>query len=242
MSGISDRLIHDIASRVARRVAGADERALPTRYVLVALSGSGGALDADLGRLASQPRPVVAVADCETAGASAVAAALARVPSLTVVSGESAYDAVALVSGAERVVTPSLDLALASRVASMRPDTPAAKVVVRALLAGVPVEASLDASDFAVAPEAPAGAREALEGIVGRLRELGVDVGRTEPAPLAARASAAAYGAGKAHASQERFGFPKPLGELVEFLENRPCSIESGKPCVDCGVCEARGF
>ena len=42
--------------------------------------------------------------------------------------------------------------------------------------------------------------------------------------------------------SGETFTFAEPVSEFVEYLESRPCSIEVGKPCVNCGVCEARGF
>jgi hypothetical protein len=138
-----------------------------------------------------------------------------------------------------------MDLALASRVAAMQSDTPASRAVLRALLAGRPVEATLDEREFAVAPRAPAGARDALAEVLERLRRLGVAVAdRSEDPPSAARslAASAAYGAGRAHPSQERFTFPEPLDEFVDYLESRPCSIETGKPCVGCGACEARGF
>jgi hypothetical protein len=58
----------------------------------------------------------------------------------------------------------------------------------------------------------------------------------------AAAVAAVAAAAGAPHPSQERFTFAEPLDEFVEYLESRPCSIEAGKPCVNCGVCEARGF
>ena len=246
MTATPDQVLHDIASRVARRVASGNgiASALPAKYTLLALSGEGAGLGAEIARLAASAEPVVAVADCPAGAAGALATTLARLPRVKAVSGEEAFDTGRVVLGAERVVAPSMDLALASRVAAMQADTPASRAVLRALLHGVPVEASLDERDFLASPLAPAGIRQALEDVVGRLRQLGVVVhGRPAqheaPAP---RASAAAYGAGHSHPSQERFAVPEAVGEIVEFLENRPCSMETDKPCVNCGVCDSRGF
>ena len=208
------------------------------RYVVLALSGEGRGLDAALASLSGSGETAVAVADCATASAGALATALARVRSLRAVTGETAYDAATLVAGAVRVLAPSMDLALASRVATMQADTPAARAILRALLAGVPVDATLAEREFSVSASAPEGARRALDDVLARLRDLGVRVSGVADAVAAARAG----GAAGPHPSQERFGFSEPLGEFVEFLEGRPCSIETDKPCIGCGVCEARGF
>jgi hypothetical protein len=240
MPEISDHLLTDIAARVARRMAtgpAAPER-VPGRYTVLALSGEGRGLDAALEALAASGEPAVAVADCATSSTGAIATALARVRSLRALTGEASYDAVALVAGAVRVLAPAMDLALASRVASMQADTPAARTILRALLAGVRVDATLAEREFAVSASAPDGARRALDDVVARLRDLGVHVSDGAPKAVAARAGVPAG----PHPSQERFGFPEPLGEFVEFLEGRPCSIETDKPCVGCGACEARGF
>jgi hypothetical protein len=246
MTATPDQILHDIASRVARRVASGNgtAAALPARYTLLALSGEGAGLGAEIARLAASSEPVVAVADCPAGAAGALAITLARLPRVNAVTGEEAFDAGRVVSGAERVAAPSMDLALASRVAAMQADTPASRAVLRALLHGVPVEASLDERDFAASPLAPAGIREALEEVVARLRHLGVVVHGTParheaPAP---RASAAAYGAGHTHPSLERFAVPEAIGEIVEFLESRPCTMETDKPCVNCSACDSRGF
>jgi hypothetical protein len=232
MTGISDQVLNDIATRVARRVA--EDRAEPPapsgRYTVLALSGEGRGLDAALAALAEAACPVVAVADCAAGSAPALAAALARLRTVRALTGETAFDADALVAGADRVLAPAMDLALASRVAAMQTDTPAARAILRGLLAGVRVEASLADREFAVAASAPEGARRAVDDVLARLRELGVGI--AEPAP-----AAAAH-----HPSQERFGFLEPIGEFLEFLDARPCSIEAGKPCVSCGACESRGF
>src|SRR5262245_47669444 len=124
MPGVPDQLLHDIAARVARRVASVETPPLPRRHVLVALSGAGAGLESDLDRIAGLGEAVVAVADCPTGTGGALATAMARVSGLRVVSGEAAFDADTLVAGAERVVAPSLDLSLASRVAAMQADTP----------------------------------------------------------------------------------------------------------------------
>jgi hypothetical protein len=242
MPAASDQLLHDIAARVARRVASGESSALPPRYLLVALSGCGAGLEHELDRAAAHGTPIVAIADCPTGSSAALAAAMARLPGLIVVSGEGAYDTERLVAGAERAVAPSLDLALASRVASMQTDTPASRALLRALLAGVPVEASLDGREFAVSSDAPAGARAAVEGLVSRVRALGVHVTGSTAAPASRAVAAGVAAAAASHPSQERFAPAEPLDEFVEFLETRPCSIEVGKPCVSCGVCEARGF
>src|SRR5690606_26795713 len=131
----------------------------------------------------------VVVADCPSGAAGALATALARLPRAHVVSGEAAYDAAQLVAGADLVVAPSMNLALASRVASMQADTPAAAAILRALLSGVRVEASFDSRDFAVAPGAPEGARRALDEIVERLRALGVVLERQRLVAIAAAAA-----------------------------------------------------
>lgn len=235
MFDISEQVLQDVAARVARKVAsgGAEPMRLPERYTLVALSGEGRALEPTLARLSAATGDLLLVSDCPAGAAGALATALARLPRAKTVAGEEAFDAGRLVSGAERVVAPSMDLALASRIASMQSDTPASRAILRALFAGIPVEVSLDERDFSVSPSAPEGARRALEEVVSRLGSLGITLSSPEISASAAPA---------AHPSQERFGFAEPLNEFVEFLENRPCMIEIGKPCVGCGACEARGF
>lgn len=239
MTGISDQLLSDIAARVAGRVAKAApaERRGTGPYTLLALSGGGGELTGALDALASAGGRVVAVADCPTGTAGPMAEALARLRGLEALTGEAAYDADAAVAGAERVLAPAMDLALASRVASMQADTPASRAILRALLAGISVEATLDDRAFAVSRRAAEGARRALSDIVDRLGALGVRIDASSHVAAAPRAAAAA-----SHPSRERFSFAEPVGEFVEFLQNVPCSIEPDKPCVGCGVCEARGF
>lgn len=244
MPEISEKLLTDIVARVAKRVAMPACDALPERYVLLTLSGDGPGLDAELSRLASSGGAVVAVADCPSGSAAALATALARIPHARAVTGEAAYDADRLVASAERVLAPAMDLALASRVGAMQADSPAARVILRALLGGVPVSATLDERAFAVSSRAPEGARDAVAELLARLRSLGVVVAsRTQDQIVVPRAAAASAGASaRTHPSVERFTFPEPLNEFVEYLESRPCSIEAGKPCIECGACEARGF
>ncbi len=236
MPGISESVLNDIVASVARRVASPPRGVPSAGYVLLALSGDGPQLRTELDRIASSGQPVLAVVDCVDGSAGALAVAHARIPELATVLGEEAYDAPALVGAASRVVAPSMDLALASRVVSMQADSPAARVIVRALLSGgVCVEGSLDRTEFAVSECAAVGTRNAVLELVRRLRELGVDlrdVSGDEPADASQFVDA----------SQERFTFPESLDELVEVLENRPCTIEVGKACVACGACEARGF
>jgi hypothetical protein len=237
MTNIPEQVLQDIASRAFRKVASGRERsthAMPARYTLLALSGEGRDLAGALDRAAAHGEAVV-VADCPAGAAGALATALAKLPRARVVSGETAYDAVTLVAGADSVVAPAMNLALASRVASMQADTPASAAVLRALLSGIRVEASLDDRDFAVAPGAPEGARRALDEIVARLGTLGIVLERPKTVAIAAASSGT-------HPSQERFELADPLNEFLDYLENRPCLIEQGKPCVGCGACETRGF
>ena len=264
MTSVPEQLVHDVAARVARRVTSGDEvtRALPPRYVLLVLSGSGGGLGEAISRLAEARDPVVAVLDCPTASAGALAAARSRIPSLLALSGEEASGTDTLISRADRLVAPALDLALASRVAALQADTPGSRAILRALFRGVPVEATLDEREFQVSERAPAGARRAVSQIEARLSELGLALA---PGPGTGTFAAAngprsrtpgsgafatggsgspssVYGAGRPHPSQERFGFPESVNEFVEFLERRACIIEPDKPCVNCGACETRGF
>jgi hypothetical protein len=240
MSGISDHLLHDIAGRVARRVSDAEPSTLPGRYAVLVVSGEGPALEDAIDRLQAERGSVVAVADRRS---GAVGAVLARIPGARIVTDDSTVDVNALLAGADRVVAPALELGLASRITAMQADTLTSRVALRALLAGLRVEASLDEREFFIADTAAPAAREALDGIVSRLRALGVDVAGVDRR-LPSRnhlATAASYGAGP-HPSQERFSLSQPIDEFVEFLESRPCTIEVGKPCIACGVCEARGF
>ena len=215
---------------------------MPDRYALLALSGCGDALTSTLSVLAHSSHSTVAVSDCPTGSAGAVATAMALLPGLRVVTGTGAFDAERLVAHASEVVAPAMDLSLASRIAAMQSDTPASRVVLRALLHGVPVRATLDEREFDVDQGASDGARRAVASILSKLRELGI--GLSEPGshspPMLARA--AAHGAGSSHPSQERFDLPSDLNEFIEYLEHRPCTIEPGKPCVECGACETRGF
>jgi hypothetical protein len=255
MPTVSDELLRQIATRVAQKVHSSttNRRSWPERYLLLVLSGGGSALEAALDRLAATPESIVAVADCPSATAEALAAARARIPAISVVTDEPS-EVESLVAHADSVLAPAMDLALASRVASLQTDTPGARVLVRALLRGVRVEATLDDREFRVSEGASDGARRAVEQIESRLRAIGLVI-RSEPVPVRV-AAAAASSAGSAlatpagsratvirqHPSQDRFELPRSVDEFVDFLEQKGCSIEPGKPCIDCGACEARGF
>jgi hypothetical protein len=250
MTVAPEQLIQDIAARVAERVTSQRDAtdSLPARFVLLVLSGDRG-IEPTIRRLMGSGETVVALVDCPTSAASALASARALIPAVRAISADDAASADALAGRAQRVTAPALDLALASRVVALNGDSPGARVILRALLRGVPVEATLDEREFQVSPQAPAGARRAVEAIEARLRELGIvlSVGADALSPAARTSlpvlpSPSAYGAGRPHPSQERFEFPGSLNEFVDFLESRACVIEPGKPCIHCGACETRGF
>ncbi|MBK6313317.1 MAG: hypothetical protein IPF53_03115 [Blastocatellia bacterium] len=241
MPEISDELLHDVASNVARRIASGSSATAPRsgRSVLLALSGDGAALDRELADLAQTGESLVAVSD-GTNSATALAGAQARLPRLAVAADLDDRDLEAALSAAERVVAPAMSLALASRVASLQTDTPASRVILRAALRGIPVSASLNEQDFAISDLAPAGMHRALDGVLERLRDLGVRVEGHRP-PTAARSVATASSVGP-HPSADRFAAREPLRDFVDSLASQPCSMEPGQPCVECGVCEMRGF
>lgn len=48
-----------------------------------------------------------------------------------------------------------------------------------------------------------------------------------------------------AHPSQQKFDVAEAsvtLGELLEFVEAKACTIEKNKPCDQCGMCRSLGF
>lgn len=242
MTSVSDDLLRSIAGRVSERIAqnaNASGR-WPARFAVLVLSGDGIGLDTDLARFAEGESKVVGVCDCATAASGALALAATRIGGFVVADGESPDHIDRVVSGATRVFAPSLDLSLASRVAQLQADSPAARVILRSLLGGIPVSATLAARDFSASTLAPEGVRRALGSVVEKLRSLGIHVHQGVESAKPASFVVAASGGG--HPSQDRFSVPGALNEFVEFLENRPCSIETGKPCIDCGACEARGF
>ena len=49
-----------------------------------------------------------------------------------------------------------------------------------------------------------------------------------------------------AHPSRQQFDIleaaSSPTGDLVEFLQNKLCTIEKNRPCDQCGMCKSLGF
>jgi hypothetical protein len=249
MATVPEELLSKIATRVAQQISNASPDRVPERFVLLVLSGASTSLDGALVQLARSQDRVVAMMDCPTASADALAAARTRIASAMVLT-EPLGDVETIVAKADRLVAPSMDLALSSRVASLQSDSPGARAILRALFRGIAVEASLDEREFRISDRASEGARRALEQVASRLRELGVNL--TKPAPFVstplsvgsrsfAQNSAVSTTVGR-HPSQDRFELPRSVDEFVDFLEQKGCSLEPGKPCIDCGACEARGF
>jgi hypothetical protein len=242
MPEISDELLHDVASSVARRIASGSIATGPRsgRMVLLALSADGPVLDHELSKLSETTESLLAVTDCPDGSSPALASALARLPRLAGASAAEVLDVERLVSSADRVVVPAMSLGLASRVAALQSETPSAAVVLRAALRGIPVNATLNETDFAVSDLAPAGAKRAVDGVLSRLQELGIHLELQRPRAVARAAAASAVPV--VHPSTDRFAGREPLSDFVDSLASQPCSIEHGQPCVDCGVCEMRGF
>lgn len=49
----------------------------------------------------------------------------------------------------------------------------------------------------------------------------------------------------EAHPSQQKFNIAEAsvtLGDLLEFVEAKACTIERSKPCDQCGMCRSLGF
>ena len=68
--------------------------------------------------------------------------------------------------------------------------------------------------------------------------------GLTKPAPpeYFAPWTGVAY---EAHASQQKFNISEAsvtLGDLLEFVDIKSCTIEKNKPCDQCGMCRSLGF
>lgn len=247
MTAIPEQLLQDIAATVAQRFAasGSESHQPRSGYVLVVLSGEPQAGDDLLAGLERIDGGALALPD-RPSSAATVAGAKALAPALSI-AADGVTDVDGLVGRASRVVAPAMDLALASRVASLQADTPGARAILRALFGGTRVEASLDVHDFDVSERAPEGTRRAVASVESRLRELGIELRRAERAGGSPEiphhiTPSGAYGAGWAHPSQDRFTLPASVNEFVDFLERKGCSIEPGKPCVDCGACETRGF
>lgn len=245
MPEISDELLHDVASNVARRIASGSVASAPRSGggVLLALSSDGPVLDRALATFGHAYGPIFAVIDGADSSSPALASAMTRLPQLEPIRDADVRKMEDSFAGVDRVMAPAMSLALASRVAALQADTPAARVVLRAALRGVPVDVSLDEPDFILSEQAPAGAKRAVDGVLSRLRELGIHVPSLQSLPVS-RAAAAAAGAAPflSHPSADRFAGREPLRDFVDSLASKPCSIEPGQPCVDCGVCEMRGY
>ncbi|MEW6735197.1 MAG: hypothetical protein AB1489_28155 [Acidobacteriota bacterium] len=158
------------------------------------------------------------------------------------------------------VVAPSLDLA--SRIVALQVDCPAADFIVRTLFANKRV---IFVTEGMLAGPTPGehlrpGIFRAIEELRSKLAGLGIELitatelNRALHGPtLATPPSPHVKGASQlpilnmpsqifAHPSQQRFRADHALNDFVEFLQNKQCIMEKGKPCDHCDICNTLGF
>ena len=93
--------------------------------------------------------------------------------------------------------------------------------------------------------ELKAMVREAVQqALGGSASPLPASSESTQPAPAAYFApwTGIAY---EAHPSQQKLNIAEAsvtLGDLLEFVEAKACTIEKNKPCDQCGMCRSLGF
>ena len=86
--------------------------------------------------------------------------------------------------------------------------------------------------------------RDAVRQAISTSAGLPSPAGTTKPAPpeYLAPWTGVSY---EAHASQQKFNIAEAsvtLGDLLEFVEAKACTIEKNKPCDQCGMCRSLGF
>lgn len=72
--------------------------------------------------------------------------------------------------------------------------------------------------------------------------EPAIESSKPAPAEYFAPWTGVAY---DAHPSQQKFNISEAtvtLGDLLEFVEAKACTIEKNKPCDQCGMCRSLGF
>ena len=158
------------------------------------------------------------------------------------------------------LIAPSLDLA--SKITLLQTDCPTASLIIRALFANKRVIAVMEGPLSAAANlHLRPGLLRVLEELRGKLADMGVEfislpeLPRALNAPVGSQAPARSAtalpilkinaSAASQHPSQQRINAPNALSELsefVEFLQHKPCTMEKGKPCDQCDICNTLGF
>jgi hypothetical protein len=153
------------------------------------------------------------------------------------------------------LVAPSLDLA--SKITLLQTDCPTANLVIRALLAGKRVIALTEGMLACTTQSAhPAsGIFRAVHELRDKLIDLGIElVSADEPgnrpgssvfstsAERPARLPVLNPQSVAQHPSQQQVHVGEALNEFIDFLQTRECTMEKGKPCDKCDICNTLGF
>lgn len=157
-----------------------------------------------------------------------------------------------LLRGATRLCVPDLPWQVASRVTSLTADGGAAELITQALLSGVKVTVCPESLRKLVAgntQNTPA-LRAALKGLETKLVALGMELADWKvflahaaghPIPAVVSSSPLPIMETE-HPSSQTFSEPEEIREFVEFLEQKPCCLEPGKPCIGSARCRTLGF
>lgn len=155
------------------------------------------------------------------------------------------------------LVAPSLDLA--SKISLLQTDCAIASLVIRALFANKRVLAVAEGI-LAEPANLRAGLQRALADLRGKLTDLGIEIVSTEelgtllaasrPAPAhtatpvkaVTRSASLPVLPASQHPSQQRMHHNDALSEFLEFLQTKQCTMEKGKPCDNCDICNTMGF
>jgi hypothetical protein len=158
------------------------------------------------------------------------------------------------------LVAPSLDLA--SKISLLQTDCPTANLVISALLARKRVIAVIEgmlagrpAADSLAADSPSTGIFRAVDELRAKLSGLGIELitaaemGRTpEAPPMPVSAVRSAHlpvinpQPTSQHPSRERIHVTDALNEFIDFLQTKQCTMEKGKPCDNCDICNTLGF
>jgi hypothetical protein len=164
------------------------------------------------------------------------------------------------------LIAPSLDLA--SKIAQLQTHSQIANFIVRSLLARKRVVAALEgmlaSSTIASSAErVPVGIFRAVEELRNKLIDLGIEIVTNisnlskatktytvepQPAQFAGQSRTGTVHLPvlnsqlAQHPSRERIRTNEELGDFIEFLQNKQCTMEKNKPCDQCDICNTLGF
>lgn len=163
------------------------------------------------------------------------------------------------------LVAPSLDLA--AKITNLQTDCPSANFVIKALFNNKRV---LVIAEGMLAPHDQSnlrlGLKSAIHDLRAKLTDMGVEfvsvaeVAQTLKSVVAPEPSikplekvekafnpvtilpVLTIAPTTQHPTQQRFNAPEMISEIVDFIQTKPCSMEKGKPCDQCDICNSLGF